>query len=227
MRTLRLLGVSYWLHLKMIAVSAFDGVFQVIWPLYFALIERSAYAGTLRNDARVVRESDGEERRAYYLSVNQTAKWRTGTVYLLPSDTFSRLGDESSLEWASSLPVKPFARVSVSTTDFLLLDRVRTHDDSPLERMRGLSIKLVSTHDGFEELPGGYAIRYAYDWSAEARELVSLLQAVNTWLKGEVETHPSGRMTVRLYGSPALKDMLGQGLALPRVTSAPAQTDPP
>lgn len=36
MRVLRLLAVSYWLHLKMIAVSAFDGIFQVIWPLYFA-----------------------------------------------------------------------------------------------------------------------------------------------------------------------------------------------
>jgi ABC-2 type transport system permease protein len=36
MRTLRLLAVSYWLHLKMIAVSAFDGIFQVIWPIYFA-----------------------------------------------------------------------------------------------------------------------------------------------------------------------------------------------
>lgn len=35
-RLARLLGVSYWLHLKMIAVSAFDGIFQVIWPLYFA-----------------------------------------------------------------------------------------------------------------------------------------------------------------------------------------------
>ena len=37
-RTLRLLAVSYWLHLKMIAVSAFDGIFQVIWPLYFATV---------------------------------------------------------------------------------------------------------------------------------------------------------------------------------------------
>ena len=36
MRTLRLLVVAYWLHLKMIAVSVFDGVFQVIWPIYFA-----------------------------------------------------------------------------------------------------------------------------------------------------------------------------------------------
>ncbi len=38
MSVLRLLAVSYWLHLKMIAVSAFDGVFQVIWPLYFATV---------------------------------------------------------------------------------------------------------------------------------------------------------------------------------------------
>ena len=37
-RTLRLLAISYWLHLKMIAVSAFDGVFQVVWPLYFATV---------------------------------------------------------------------------------------------------------------------------------------------------------------------------------------------
>jgi ABC-2 type transport system permease protein len=31
-----MLAVSYWLHLKMLAVSAFDGFFQVIWPLFFA-----------------------------------------------------------------------------------------------------------------------------------------------------------------------------------------------
>jgi ABC-2 type transport system permease protein len=38
MRILRLLAISYWLHLKMIAVSVFDGVFQVIWPIYFATV---------------------------------------------------------------------------------------------------------------------------------------------------------------------------------------------
>lgn len=31
-----MLGVAYWLHVKMLAVSVFDGVFQVIWPLFFA-----------------------------------------------------------------------------------------------------------------------------------------------------------------------------------------------
>ncbi len=36
MRLVRLLAVSWWLHLKMLAVSAFEGVFQVVWPLFFA-----------------------------------------------------------------------------------------------------------------------------------------------------------------------------------------------
>jgi ABC-2 type transport system permease protein len=36
MRTLRLLGIAWWLHLKMLAASAFDGIFQVVWPLFFA-----------------------------------------------------------------------------------------------------------------------------------------------------------------------------------------------
>jgi ABC-2 type transport system permease protein len=31
-----MLVIAYWLHLKMLAVSVFEGVFQVIWPLFFA-----------------------------------------------------------------------------------------------------------------------------------------------------------------------------------------------
>lgn len=33
---LRMLGVCYWLTLKTLAASAFDGIFQVLWPLFFA-----------------------------------------------------------------------------------------------------------------------------------------------------------------------------------------------
>ena len=31
-----MLAVAYWLHLKMMAASAFDGFFQIVWPLFFA-----------------------------------------------------------------------------------------------------------------------------------------------------------------------------------------------
>ena len=38
MRALRLLGVGFVLHLKMLSMSAFNGVLGVIWPLFFATI---------------------------------------------------------------------------------------------------------------------------------------------------------------------------------------------
>ncbi|HET7388499.1 MAG TPA: ABC transporter permease [Nocardioidaceae bacterium] len=42
-RTLRMLAVCYWLHLKMLAASVFEGIFQVIWPLYFATVAFLVY----------------------------------------------------------------------------------------------------------------------------------------------------------------------------------------
>lgn len=188
-----------------------------LWPMYYALIDRDSYRGTLRNDARRLLEADGSAQRAYYLSVNSTATWRDGVVYLLPTTTFTRFGDEASVEWASAVDVRPFASLAVSPADFPLLDRVRIHDDSRIARLRDLSLKLVRTHVGFDELPDGYVIRYARDetWAAEAQELIALLRAVNSWLKGDVELSEEPEMRVRLYGSPALKDMLGRGLAAP------------
>jgi hypothetical protein len=189
------------------------------WALHYALLDRTPYRGTLRNDARLMRNPDGVLQRAYFFSVNTTAAWRSGVVYLLNPGAFSRLGDETSLEWASAVAVLPMAKLDVSPSDFPLFDRVRTHDDSPLNRLRELSVKLVTTHAGFEELPDGYVIRYpqSEQWASEARELIALLRSTNPWLEGDVSPAGDGVMQVRLAGSPALKDMLGNGLRNPRV----------
>jgi ABC-2 type transport system permease protein len=47
MSILHMMAVAWWLHLKMLAVSAFEGLLQVIWPLFFAstafLVYRQAH----------------------------------------------------------------------------------------------------------------------------------------------------------------------------------------
>jgi ABC-2 type transport system permease protein len=47
MRLARMLVITCWLHCKMLAVSAFEGVLQVVWPLFFAstafLVYRQAH----------------------------------------------------------------------------------------------------------------------------------------------------------------------------------------
>ena len=35
-RTLRMLAVTFWLQLKLLTVSAFTGILQIVYPLFFA-----------------------------------------------------------------------------------------------------------------------------------------------------------------------------------------------
>lgn len=52
--TLRLVGLSWWFHLKMLSRSAFDGVLGVLWPLFFATTAFLMYgAGDRGGDALV------------------------------------------------------------------------------------------------------------------------------------------------------------------------------
>ena len=38
MRSLRVLGLAWLLHVKMMSRSAFDGAMAVIWPLFYATV---------------------------------------------------------------------------------------------------------------------------------------------------------------------------------------------
>jgi hypothetical protein len=90
--------------------AASDG----IWATFFAVIDR-AVATSLVNMS-VLAGHAGTERSLYYFSVNQDAlvggAWHSGTVYVLPAETFERQPDTAregvpvrSNQWASAQPV--------------------------------------------------------------------------------------------------------------------------
>jgi len=71
--------------------------------------------------------------------VNQDAlagePWRTGTVYVLPRDTFGQQPEEdwhglklASTQWASPAAIRPLARLVVTPDDFPFLGQVHGHD---------------------------------------------------------------------------------------------------
>lgn len=69
--------------------AAVDG----IWPLYYAILDREHYAMQLCNACIRVCAPTGEPGEPrYFFSISETAlarrPWRTGTVYLLPADSF-------------------------------------------------------------------------------------------------------------------------------------------
>jgi hypothetical protein len=66
--------------------------------------------------------------------------WRSGTVYVLPGDTFElqppmRFGESEVRipQLASLVAVRPLARVAVAPDDFPFLAQIRGHDDDRLE----------------------------------------------------------------------------------------------
>jgi hypothetical protein len=114
--------------------AASDG----IWPLFFAVLDRSEKPFIVNAAIRVM---SAPEQSLWFFSVTDfllaSSPWRDGSIYFLPRDGFDddELMDVGgvqirSLQAANPRPVRPLARLAVTPTDFPLLDQVRGHDDA-------------------------------------------------------------------------------------------------
>ncbi|WAA09223.1 hypothetical protein [Fervidibacillus albus] len=106
--------------------AASDG----IWPIFFAIINRSKYKGTLRNLCLTVPTKMGNK-RYYYFSVNKEFPgdyWTTGTIYIFSKDSFQPGGIRN--EWVCETKIKPLAKLSVTPEDFPFLKDVNQHVQS-------------------------------------------------------------------------------------------------
>jgi ABC-2 type transport system permease protein len=87
-RVLRVLALGWWFHLKMLARSAFNGVLQVLWPLFFATIAFLMY-GLGRGDRALLSAAVGASVMGVWSAVSTSAsgavqreRW-SGTLELL------------------------------------------------------------------------------------------------------------------------------------------------
>ncbi|MCE7987359.1 MAG: hypothetical protein DYG89_39840 [Caldilinea sp. CFX5] len=120
--------------------AAADG----LWAMFFAVVDR-ARVGSVANACIRLADETGAWQVPYYLfSVSQSAlpsqPWRTGTVYLLPRQTFTTqppmaLGamQVHIPQLASFVPVSPIAKLTVTPDDFPFLQQIRGHDDQRLQ----------------------------------------------------------------------------------------------
>ena len=101
------------------AVFASD---DAIWPLYFAVVKRPQ---SLINWC----EHPGNGTSRYLFSIGtdprDDASWTTGTIYVLPSETFTLTPE--SRELTSLVPVRPRARLAVEPDDFPFKGNTRGH----------------------------------------------------------------------------------------------------
>lgn len=138
-----------------------------IWPMYFAILDRENYKGSLRNGFWREEDEEGNVQRFYQFSINkdELAKgpWRRGYVYILPRDTFEQtrtLDGRGREEWSSSASVRPLARLVIEPNDFPFLNQVHGHDDSAALRLAELQEIVFGRIATYEKLSDGYLLRY-------------------------------------------------------------------
>jgi hypothetical protein len=114
-----------------------DAVFasdDAIWPMYFAVVNRPV-AKSYINWC----EHPGNGTSRYLFSIGsdprEAASWTTGTIYVLPRETFEPT--PASRELVSRVPVRPRARLTVEPEDFPFKEKTRGH-------RRGDSVRKVS-----------------------------------------------------------------------------------
>jgi len=101
-----------------------------IWPMFFAILDRSKLTGSFRNGCII-----GRRTKYHFYSINEpTMKnkpWTEGMVYILPKDKFkiSTHGTIQFDEWICSEPVVPIGKIAVTLEDFYYRDRIATHEE--------------------------------------------------------------------------------------------------
>jgi hypothetical protein len=115
-----------------------------IWAMFFAIVDRERIPSVTNACIRLADAAGTVSPPRYVFSISRSAlplrPWRSGTVYVLPGETFElqpplRLGEfEVRIpQLASSVAVRPLARVAVDPADFPFLADIRGHEDDRLD----------------------------------------------------------------------------------------------
>jgi hypothetical protein len=189
-----------------------------IWPMFFAIIRREGYRGSLRNACVWRPDQVGVQRKFYYFSINASAlagqPWTAGMMYILPRASFSRILTEDGKpleEWASSKPVRPLARLHVVPVDFPFLKNVQGHDD----RWSDLLEIVLSTYTCLEELEDGFALGYVPEDNRleDITSFIQLLGEIQPQIQAEIRFQPGDDLAwLRLTGSQEIKTALAHYL---------------
>jgi hypothetical protein len=122
---------------KKAVYAAADG----IWPIFYAICNRKQYKMTLNNSCIYI-TGNGHKRIGplYFFSISKDIlkckPWQTGTVYILPRETFVVQNSIITESYKIDIPqlrsetsVKPLAKLMVNADDFPFLNNIRGHDD--------------------------------------------------------------------------------------------------
>jgi len=161
---------------KQTIFAAADGIL----PMFFAILNRENYVGSLSNGAYRLSDATGVATTYYFFSINEEVlklqPFRPGTIYLVPRNKFKPAANGHGAileEWISQEPVSVLAKLSISPEDFPLLDGIWGHNEIELDWLAE-TIKICSgAVEERHELQNGYCFKFpgGDEWATRLAEL--------------------------------------------------------
>lgn len=150
-------------------LGAVYGTHDGLWAMFFAVVDRSALRGSIRNGVGTYQADDGRHVDVYRFSVDHRSlpsrPFTPGMLYVLPREPFDRIpmypGGPFSNEWACPEPVRPLARIAVAPDDFPFLDRIGGHDDGDLVRLSELGDEVFARVADATPIDGGFRLVFS------------------------------------------------------------------
>lgn len=189
-----------------------------LWSMFFAILDRKALQGSIRNGVLNFQDANGATVPVYNFSIdqNELAKkpYSPGAMYILPRDSFVQLElmpGVLSNEWVSEQPVRPLAKLFVTPEDFPFLDRIGGHDDGPLLRFNELGRQLRAEAT-YAQLANGsleIQLRDSPHMRAAIDEYIALLQDTLPVVAADTRDDQGGIITLKLANlPPAVQQMV-------------------
>lgn len=118
--------------------SGQPGVFAVdhaLFAMYFAIMDNGKVSYK-SNGIWTSKRPDGSAVRSFRLAIEfaglAARPFHDGTIYILPAETFTMMGELTSL-----VPVRPYARLAISPSDHPVLEHIWGSDVGPLSTQFG------------------------------------------------------------------------------------------
>lgn len=190
-----------------------------IWPIFFAILDRSQPVRTVYNGCLRIPRGGTYYHFSIDAGVLPRRPWTTGAVYILPGASFRPVATSGSAteEWVSADQVRPLAWLEVTPADFPFLDEVTGHDPDELARFTPLLRGVLGTANEIRPVTGGLVLKLPGDIERVARlaELLVLFRKYRSLpgLAMELLLDPDqGPARVRLTGPPGVISLLAGDL---------------
>ena len=188
-----------------------------IWPLFFAILNRTPNAFRIINGPSKFNFSDGTSQMLYLFSIGaeflEAHPFTNGMVYIFDRSLFhiSGGGEPEEAEWVCEHEIKPIFRLPIQPSDFPFINQIHPHILTKKQReLESLYPVIFQEFQEIVEIEDGIKINYA--WSKQQlqniADYVTLQRIQMTWMEFIIKIDPTEGIWLSLTGNPLIKSMV-------------------